>query len=62
MTSTAFDPAAYVDQAAALLDLPLTPAHRPGVIENMARLAALAALVTSFALPEEVEPGPVFRP
>ena len=56
------DAAAYVDAAAALLELPLDPAHRPGVILNMQRIAEMAALVISFALPDDVEPAPVFRP
>jgi hypothetical protein len=62
MSSPQFDPAAYVDEAAALLGLPLAPAHRQGVIENMARLAAMAELVMEFNLPEDTELGPVFRP
>jgi hypothetical protein len=62
MTSPQFDAAAYLDEAANLMDLPLDPAHRPGVIENMARLAAMADLVMQFGLPEDTELGPVFRP
>jgi hypothetical protein len=52
----------YVDAAAALIGLPLDPAHRPGVILNMHRIAEMAGLVMAFPLPEETEPAPVFRP
>ena len=56
-----FDPAAYIEEAAALLDLVIAPEHRPGVVENMARLRTMAELVMSLKLPEETELGPVFR-
>jgi len=52
----------YVDAAAAALDLNLQPAHRPGVLENFARLAQLAALVNEFPLTPEDEPAPLWRP
>jgi hypothetical protein len=51
-----------VDQMAALVGLPLQPDHRPGVIENFARIRAIAQLVTEFPLPEEIEIAPVFEP
>jgi hypothetical protein len=57
-----FDNAAYVDAAAALIELPLDPAHRPGVILNLQRIAAMAALFMDFPLPEETEPAPVYEP
>jgi Protein of unknown function (DUF4089) len=57
-----FDVAVYVDAAAALIELPLDPAHRPGVILNMQRIADMAALVMSFPLPDDVEPAPIFHP
>lgn len=52
----------YVDQAAALTKLPLSPEHRPGVVENFERIAQIAQLVTEFPLPEDVEAGPIFAP
>jgi hypothetical protein len=52
----------YVDAAAVLIGLPLDPAHRPGVIINMQRIAEMAALVMAFSLPDEIEPASVFRP
>jgi hypothetical protein len=54
--------AAYVDRTAAMVGLPIAPAHRADVIEQLGRLLALAALFMEFDLPEGIEPGPVFRP
>lgn len=50
----------YVDQMAMLLDLQLHPAHRPGVVENFARIMAIAQIVNEFPLPAEVEAAPIF--
>ncbi|MEB3882309.1 DUF4089 domain-containing protein [Lyngbya sp. CCY1209] len=52
----------YVDRAAELIDLPLDPEHRPGVIENMEKIAEIAKLVTEFPLPDTIEPAPIFDP
>ncbi len=52
----------YVDAAAVLIGLPLDPAHRPGVILNMQRIAEMAVLVMTCPLPDETEPAPVFMP
>jgi len=62
MADQPFDPEAYVDAAAALIGLTIDPAHRPGVVVNLERIAQLAALVMEFPLPDEAEPAPVFRP
>ncbi len=61
MADRHFDAERYVDAAAALIGLPLDPAHRPGVILNLERIAEMAALVMAFSLPEKTEPAPVFR-
>ena len=53
----AFDPEAYADAAAAALDLPLPGGCKPGVIANLARLAAMAATLLAFPLPEGDEPS-----
>ncbi len=53
---------AYADQAAAALGLPLAPAHRPGVVQNLQRSAAIAAPLLAFALPDDIEPAPIFTP
>ena len=53
---------AYVDAAAAALDLPLAPAHRPGVIAYFALAAGLADAVMAAPLGVGDEPAPVFTP
>jgi len=62
MADRSSDVEAYVDAAAALIGLPLDPAHRPGVIINMQRIAEMAALVMALPLPDETEPASVFLP
>jgi hypothetical protein len=62
MPTETFDAEAYVDAAAKLLGLPLDPAHRPGVVLNLERIAQMAVLVMEFPLPDETEPAPVFTP
>jgi hypothetical protein len=62
LASRPFDVETYVDAAAALIELPLDPADRPGVILNMQRIAEMAALVMAFPLSDDTEPAPVFRP
>lgn len=57
-----FDAAAYADAAAAALDLPLDPAHRPGVIAALEGLHAMSRLVLAVELPAELDPAPVYRP
>ena len=57
-----FNAAAYVDAAAKFIRLEIAPAHRPGVIANMERIAGLARLVMEFPLTDEDEPATVFRP
>ena len=53
---------AYVDAVAALIGLPLDPAYRPGVLLNLDRIGQMARLVMEFALPDDTEAAPVFRP
>lgn len=57
----AFDASAYLDQTAGLVGLEVDDAFRPGVIENLERLAAVARLVTEFPLPDDLEAAPVFE-
>lgn len=57
-----FDARRYVAAAAPLLNLRLTEAHLPGVVLNIERIAAMAALVLDFPLDAASEPAPVFRP
>ncbi len=53
---------AAVDATAAALDLPLDPAHRPGVLHYFALAASLAALVNAHDFANADEPAAVFTP
>lgn len=53
---------AYLKAMAALLALPIDPAHRPGIIANLRLAARMAAMVEGRALAIHDEPAPVFRP
>jgi hypothetical protein len=53
---------AAVDAAAALFDLPLAPAHRPGVLRFYALAAEMAQVVLAIPLGRDDESGAVFRP
>jgi hypothetical protein len=57
-----FDARKYVAAAAPLLKLGIADEHLPGVILNVERIAALAALVVDFRLDDMDESAPVFRP
>lgn len=54
--------AGYVDRTAAALHLTLDPEHRPGVIQNLHRAAAVAAPLLKCVLPAELDGAPVFVP
>ena len=54
--------AGYADRMATVLSLPLVPAHRPGVVQNLERAAAIAAPLLAFPLPAGTESAPVFTP
>jgi hypothetical protein len=54
--------AEYVETISQLLNLPIDPEHRPGVIQNFERILAIAKLVTEFPLPEDLEAAPIFEP
>lgn len=62
MKEKTLSPEEYVAQMALLLDLPLNPEYQSGVVENFARIMAIAQLVVEFPLSEEIEVAPVFRP
>jgi hypothetical protein len=51
---------AFADDTAAVLGLPLAPAHRAGVVQNLTRSAVIAGPLLAFSLPPDVEPAPVF--
>lgn len=52
----------YMDAAAVLIDLPIPPECRPGVLENLARMQQLAGAFLEFALPPDIEPANTFEP
>jgi hypothetical protein len=52
----------YVEQVALLLDLPIKGEYRDGVVANFERIKAIAQLVNSFPIPEEIQPAPTFEP
>ena len=52
---------ALVAASARALGLTLEPAWRRGVTFNLALILRLAGLVEQFPLPDDTEPGPVFR-
>jgi hypothetical protein len=53
---------AYVDAAAAALNLPLSAAHRPGVLHYFALAASMADLVAAHPLTNDDEPAEAFVP
>lgn len=61
-TPPAFDADAIADAMAPLLGLVIDPAFRPGVIQNLKVMAAMADLVLSAPMDDREEPAPVFRP
>lgn len=62
MQKKTLNPDEYVEQMALLLDLQLDPEHRTAVVENFARIVAIAHLITEFPLPSEIETAQVFEP
>ncbi|HSU23321.1 MAG TPA: AtzG-like protein [Variovorax sp.] len=53
---------AYVDAAAAMLELPLHPAHRPGVLRFFALAAEFAAVLEAVPLDAHAESAVAFAP
>jgi hypothetical protein len=62
MRRKVFDVGEYVDQMALVLDLQLRDEYRDGVVANFERIRAIANLVNSFPLSEDIEVAPVFEP
>jgi len=51
----------FIDIAARALGLPLEASWRPAVAANLRVTLEHAAAVEAFALPDDAEPGPVFK-
>jgi len=62
MHKLSFDADAFIDAAAPLLGLTIDPAHRPGVVQNLERIAGIARLLMDEPMPPEDQPAPVFEP
>lgn len=62
MRREGFDVGEYVDKMALLLDLEIRDEYRDGVVANFERISAIANLVNSFPLAEDIEVAPVFEP
>lgn len=54
--------AAEVERLAAIVGLPLDPESVAAVAEQLTGLLASARLFSELALPEDIEPAPIFRP
>lgn len=52
----------YIQTTAEIINLPLLPEHRPGVLANFEKLSQIAQLVLEFPLEKEIEPAPKFEP
>ena len=55
-----FDAEAYARQAAAAINLPLNPAHLPGVTMNLALAKRMAGLIEQVKLSPADEAAPVY--
>jgi hypothetical protein len=53
---------AYIDAAAALVQMPLSEERRIAVAAVMTRIAAFASHLRDFALPDDVEIAGIFTP
>ncbi|GAX41010.1 hypothetical protein NIES4075_19780 [Tolypothrix sp. NIES-4075] len=56
-----FDVGEYVDLMGLLVDLRLRDEYRDGVVANFERIKAIAQIVNSFELPDDVEAAPIFE-
>ena len=51
----------FIDAAARALGLPMEENWRPAVAANLRVTLEHAAAVEAFALPDDAEPGPIFK-
>ncbi len=56
------DLAAYIEQAAALMGVPATSEHLPGIVRNFANFRALIETVEGFDTPDAPDPPGILRP
>ena len=62
MTETPFEPGAFVDAAAPLLGIALTPESRADVVLHLTIAMEQAGLLLSERIGDADEPAPVYRP
>ncbi|WP_445636198.1 DUF4089 domain-containing protein [Nostoc sp. DSM 114161] len=62
MEGQGFDLEEYVKQMGLLLDLEIADEYFDGVVANFERIKAIANIVNSLPLPEEIEVAPIFEP
>ena len=62
MTEKILDLEEYVEQMALVLNLPINPDHKPGTLDNFARIAAIAQIVLEFPLPPDIEAASIYQP
>lgn len=62
MSKDAFDADAFLDAAAAAMNLSIDPAWRPAVLDNLKRSRQIAQAVLDFPLPDDIEPASIFKP
>ena len=52
---------AYIDAAAAALDIPVKPEWKPEIRANLEVVFKLGAIVAEKELPDDAEPAPVYQ-
>lgn len=62
MTEQEIDNTEYVKRTAKLINLNISPKYLAGVTDNFTKIAAIAALVNEFDLPENIQTAPKFEP
>lgn len=61
-TPNSLDLDTLVSLMSQLIDLPIAPEYRPGVMANLARTQQIAQLVMEFSISDEIEVAPTFTP
>lgn len=62
MSKNAFDANAFLDAAAAAMNLSIDPEWRPAVLDNLTRSRQIAQAVLDFPLPDDIEAASIFKP
>lgn len=62
MSDDRFDAEAFLEAAAAAMNMTIEPEWKPAVLDNLIRSRQIAQAVLNFPLPDTVEPASVFKP